>query len=439
MNNVKIFLVSLAVWGLSAGAVQAQIIVIDSGYCGMQDNNLTWILTNDSTLVISGNGEMADYYNKTTPWNYSYRTKIKTVVIGDSITTIGNWAFRWCNNLNSLTIGNSVKSIGDRAFDDCNNLTSVTIPNSVTRVESEAFKHCSSLISVIIPDSVTRIGNGVFVGCSSLTSVIIGKNIKNIGYEAFIDCKNLSSITIYAKNPPTLGSNSFYNVPVNIPVYVPCGSIPAYQVSWGYFTNYQDTISVKYSDYIIITQQDNTFVIDWQNIGATNYEIHRNNILLATGSTTTYTDTNLAHGTNYCYQIKAIHENCESLLSDAICQTFSNVGIVETHCNASLRIYPNPVKGELTISPAGGGKGVEELTIENIEIYDVLGQCVFTTPNPSKGGEYSTSAQFPSFGGVPEGRGGNFGEAGVVIDVSHLSAGMYFLKIDNKVVKFVKE
>ena len=109
---------------------------------------------------------------------------------------------------------------------------------------------------------------------------------------------------------------------------------------------------------------------------------------------------------------------------------YGNVGIAETDNYPYLRVYPNPVNEQLTISTAGGGKGVEELTIEKIEIYDVVGQCVFTTPSfghPSKGGESSTSAQFPSEGG-----------AGVVIDVSHLAAGMYFLKVNNKVAKIIK-
>ena len=93
--------------------------------------------------------------------------------------------------------------------------------------------------------------------------------------------------------------------------------------------------------------------------------------------------------------------------------------------NGELKIYPNPVSGQLQVT----SYELQENSI--VEIYDAVGQCVFTTPSfghPSKGGEYSTSAQFPSFGG-----------AGVVIDVSHLASGMYFLKVDNKVVKFVKE
>ena len=106
----------------------------------------------------------------------------------------------------------------------------------------------------------------------------------------------------------------------------------------------------------------------------------------------------------------------------------NNVGIVETHCNASLQIYPNPTTNQLRIT------NYELRENDVIEIYDVLGRkapLIFpanTTPNPSKGGEYSTSAQFPSFGGE-----------GVVIDVSHLSNGIYFLKTDNKVVKFIKQ
>ena len=101
------------------------------------------------------------------------------------------------------------------------------------------------------------------------------------------------------------------------------------------------------------------------------------------------------------------------------------VGVVEPHNYADLQIYPNPTTGQLTIEST-------ELKIERVEILDILVQCVFTTPNPSKGGESSTSAQFPSFGG-----------AGVVIDVSHLASGAYFVTVyseGQKIArKFVKE
>ena len=57
---------------------------------------------------------------------------IKSVVIPNGFTSIGNRAFSGCKNLTSITIPDSVTSIGDRAFEDCSNLTSITIPKHFT-------------------------------------------------------------------------------------------------------------------------------------------------------------------------------------------------------------------------------------------------------------------------------------------------------------------
>jgi len=62
-----------------------------------------------------------------------------SIVIGSSVTSIGEFAFGYCDNLTSITIPNSVTSIGDYAFFQCYNLTSITIPNSVTSIGGSAF------------------------------------------------------------------------------------------------------------------------------------------------------------------------------------------------------------------------------------------------------------------------------------------------------------
>jgi len=55
---------------------------IASGNCGIYGNNLTWILTSDSTLTISGNGDMRDYASGFS----GYNTQIKTVVIDSGVS-----------------------------------------------------------------------------------------------------------------------------------------------------------------------------------------------------------------------------------------------------------------------------------------------------------------------------------------------------------------
>jgi hypothetical protein len=76
-------------WGVG-GFAQS---VIDSGYCGASGNNLTWVLTSDSVLTISGSGEMAGYNYGAAPWHF-YKESIVIVIIGDSLNQDFNKIFR---------------------------------------------------------------------------------------------------------------------------------------------------------------------------------------------------------------------------------------------------------------------------------------------------------------------------------------------------------
>ncbi|MBQ3150551.1 MAG: leucine-rich repeat domain-containing protein, partial [Clostridia bacterium] len=165
-----------------------------SGTCGA---TLTWTLDEETgTLTISGTGVMTNWSDySSVPW-YSYRSYIKSITIGDGVTSIGDYAFRHCDSLTSVTIPDSVTSIGNYAFGDCDSLTSVTIPDSVTSIGEGAFEYCDSLTSVTIGDAVTSIGDYAFYGCESLTSVTIPDSVTSIGNYAFEYCDSLTSVTI---------------------------------------------------------------------------------------------------------------------------------------------------------------------------------------------------------------------------------------------------
>ena len=157
-------------------------------------------------------------------------TGLTSVTIGNSVTTIGDYAFNRCTGLTSVTIGNSVTTIGGSAFKGCKGLTSVTIPNSVTTIGEEAFHYCSGLETVLIGNSVTTIGYRAFYYCGSLTSVTIGNSVTTIGEEAFFPCSGLTSINLLGETPPSVGNNNFTeNDYVNITLYVPTGSLETYQ------------------------------------------------------------------------------------------------------------------------------------------------------------------------------------------------------------------
>ena len=137
---------------------------------------------------------------------------ITSIIIPDSVTSIGSYAFQHCSSLTSIVIPDSVTYIGYSAFSG-SSLTSIVIPDSVTYIApyaffdssltsgvigdsvtsigSYAFSGCSRLTSVVIPDSVTFIGEGAFNRCSSLTSVVIGDSVTSISSSAFSGCSKL--------------------------------------------------------------------------------------------------------------------------------------------------------------------------------------------------------------------------------------------------------
>ena len=142
--------------------------IYDSGSCG---ENVTWTLTADGTLTISGTGAMTDYtYDSRSPW-YRCRTHIKRVVMQQGVTSIGDHAFWDCSGLTSVTIPDGVTSIGDSVFSGCTALTAVTISDGVTAIGGSTFSNCIRLAKVTIPKSVTSIGKNAFYYCESIADV----------------------------------------------------------------------------------------------------------------------------------------------------------------------------------------------------------------------------------------------------------------------------
>ena len=184
--------------------------IVDSGTCGAEGDgsNLTWTLDSEGVLTISGAGAMKEYDPYKAPW-YGSRSRVKSAVIADGVTSIGDYAFRDCYNLASVTIPDSVTSIDWSAFAGCASLTSVTIPGSVTSIGGAAFSDCTSLTSVTIPDSVTSIGDYAFSDCTSLTSVTIPNSVTSIGHDAFYNCASLTSVMI-PDSMTSIGNDAFH-------------------------------------------------------------------------------------------------------------------------------------------------------------------------------------------------------------------------------------
>ncbi|MBF0651077.1 leucine-rich repeat protein [Dysgonomonas sp. GY75] len=232
---------------------------------------------------------------------FSGCTNLKTLTIGNKVTSIGNNAF---NNtaLTDLTIPSSVKEIGFSAFGSCK-FDNVRIENSTDTLSlsgsflsggtsrsdggikslylgrnisytgfnssilpGSPFESDTLLVSVTMGDNVTYIGSDLFYGCKNLKTVSLSSNITSIGYRAFYGCSNLSQIISKATIPPKLSNYTFYNVPTNIPVYVPCGAYTNYRDAqyWSSFTNFVDYCTQ-------VTPAETSAVISWTAIENTEY------------------------------------------------------------------------------------------------------------------------------------------------------------------------
>ena len=508
----KVFFLT-AVMFCSLATVQAQT-VIDSGTCGA---NLTWKLTTDSTLTISGSGAMQDYnwisdsYSEA-PWYSNYLDIIKTIIIDSGVTTIGNHAFIDCYNLTSVTIGNNVTSIGWSAFNRCLSLDFIFIPNSVITIVGHAFAGCIGLTSVTIGNGVTSIEDYAFQECP-LTDIYVKCAVPpSIGGNTFwgtararlhvpcgtdslykaapgwqnfniIECKTISGKVYLDKNKTipyttgqvflykrlsgedyaftpfpvavdSIGSNGEYSFTgVDNGDYLVC-AVPARPDSAIYSPTYYGDV-VYWDSSIVVTIKneigldtiDITLVPFWKDTATGNTRIEGEVVckgqnappppkdtgisldkdingmwqtvaftyLTLTDSNGTFTFENLPAG-KYRVRLNMTGYNADTTLPTAgNSDTFKvrfEIPIpplsVRTFAKeeGKIKVYPNPTTGQLTIT------NYELRENTTIVIFDIYGRNV--TP--------LTSHSSP-----------------LILDISHLAKGMYFLKVDNKVIKIIKQ
>ena len=164
-----------------------------SGKCG---DNLTWNLSGDGTLTISGTGKMDTYHSVFYPQIFSERRDIRSVKINNGVTSISDSAFRDCTAITSISIPNSVTTIGYGAFYGCTSLTSVNLPTSANTIGDNLFSGCTSLKSINIPGNIPTVTWYMFENCTALRSVNIANGVKEIYLRAFEGCKRLESINI---------------------------------------------------------------------------------------------------------------------------------------------------------------------------------------------------------------------------------------------------
>ena len=204
-----------------------------SGKCGGEGDgsNITWSFDTDTGLLkFEGTGKMANYGPDgafPSPWYDKYESQIRSVEIGEGITSIGSCAFYKCIYLSSAVIPEGVTTLGDSAFSACRSLKEIYIPSTVEKIGTRTFSWFVGLEKITVSEnnpvfhsdgnciietatktllsgcntsviptdgSVTAIGDWAFSGCKKLSSIVIPDCITSIGECPFVFCN--SNLTV---------------------------------------------------------------------------------------------------------------------------------------------------------------------------------------------------------------------------------------------------
>ena len=186
---------------------------------------------------------------------FSTLKSLTSIKIPNSVTTLGNYCFQYCTNVEALVLPTSVVNISGSAFTGCVFKTIEVIPGNP---KFDSRDNCNAIIETatntlvkgsensVLPDELLALGEGAFMSNKNLKFINIPASVERLQKNALIYCSNLTSITCYATTPPAADNMAFKygsgisNIPNNIPVYVPAGSVSAYQnaANWNYFTNF---------------------------------------------------------------------------------------------------------------------------------------------------------------------------------------------------------
>lgn len=177
---------------------------------------ITWSFNAETgELRFDGEGAIPDYdsYKNDSgdvdlkyPWKDVAYTSI---VFGEGITGIGNYAFCYSPELVSVVIPDSVTVMGKGIFKCCYKLETVTMPAEVTEIGEEMFSACESLKSVTLGAKTEKIGKNVFYKCAKLDAIALPETLKSVDEGAFAYCTALKS-TEFPEGFTTLGSRVFY-------------------------------------------------------------------------------------------------------------------------------------------------------------------------------------------------------------------------------------
>lgn len=205
-----------------------------------------WTYVFQSNSLIKTAGPIGGGYDYEFAWTdtiaegaFSYIGSLESVVIPDTVTSIGGSAFHGCalreidlpdglltigdsafsnTGLTSITIPEGVTGISHWAFSGCKSLSSITLPEGIEWIGAGAFGSCTALQTISLPSTVNQIYNDAFGGCTALKSIAIPAAVTKIGSRAFKNCTAMKEV-LFLGNAPAIGEEAFYDVEATVKYY----------------------------------------------------------------------------------------------------------------------------------------------------------------------------------------------------------------------------
>ncbi|MBP1645918.1 MAG: leucine-rich repeat protein [Bacteroidetes bacterium] len=280
-------------------------------------------------------------------------------------------------------------------------------------------KGCDSLINLYLTINPTKTFNFNDTTCQGRTYTLYGFNVDTAGLhtlnlQTYKGCDSTVNLTLFMH--PSYSADIYGEV---------CEGKFYYQNGFfehmpGIHTRYLQTtkgcdslinlhltvIQTPAPTNLTLNNIANYIELNWEG-EQENYVIYRDNDSLAMTTTITYQDSNVVEGVNYCYKIKAINENCESVFSNEECKTFLDINTIETN-NFNVYLYPNPTSNKTILRV----EGLKENAL--VRIYDITGRLIQTL-------EINTD------------------QKELEIDVENFAKGVYNIRITNSTTNITKK
>lgn len=226
--------------------------------------NMQWSF-DSGVLTITGNGKMPEHrMSSEWPWA-EYSDKVTKIVIEEGIQSVGVSAFYGFSKVKEVVLPESLRFIDTCGFGDCFKLTSIVIPEGTLSIGQDAFDACFYIENVTLPSTLLRIEENAFSSCDEMTSIILPEGLEFLGEAAFYSSPleeiTLPSTLVEVEDEVFTNSYNLKSITLNCEVDMPnifsqCKKIE--NVNCGSYYVYEDGILYNKDKTVLIGAIDET-------------------------------------------------------------------------------------------------------------------------------------------------------------------------------------